>query len=148
MTAVEVVPGVWLGDLEDAGAWVGPRLCVLETGDHYDMRAGDRHIRILFPGEQDDGPTIARRDCLREAHVVIEEGARRGGSGTQGLLVHCAAGIERSPLTIATWLAETKREPTLKAAYERLMRLRPVVQDRAHWLESEHLAEFVGITVR
>jgi len=55
------------------------------------------------------------------------------------LLVHCWAGIERSPLTLAYWLVRSKRQSDLDSAYKFLKSKRPIVEDRRSWLPL-HLA--------
>ena len=49
------------------------------------------------------------------------------------VLVHCGAGSERAPLTIA-WFLNRRRAMSLDAAYELLKRKRPMVKDRRAWL--------------
>jgi hypothetical protein len=50
------------------------------------------------------------------------------------LLIHCLGGVERSPLTLATWMVKNGLQPDLDAAYVFLKNKRSVVQDRRHWL--------------
>lgn len=49
------------------------------------------------------------------------------------ILIHCRGGVERSPLTVATWLRRY-RGFTLDEAYTLLKLRRPVVEDRRYWL--------------
>jgi len=49
------------------------------------------------------------------------------------VLVHCAYGVERSPLTIV-WYLMKYRAVSLDAAYQLLMSKRKEVEDRRHWL--------------
>ena len=49
------------------------------------------------------------------------------------VLVHCGAGSERAPLTIA-WFLSRRREMSIDAAYDLLKTKRPTVQDRRTWL--------------
>jgi protein-tyrosine phosphatase len=49
------------------------------------------------------------------------------------VLVHCGAGSERAPLTVA-WFLNRRRAMSLDAAYDLLKRKRPIVQDRRFWL--------------
>jgi protein-tyrosine phosphatase len=49
------------------------------------------------------------------------------------VLVHCGAGSERAPLTVA-WFLNRRRAMSLDTAYELLKRKRPIVQDRSFWL--------------
>ncbi len=49
------------------------------------------------------------------------------------VIVHCYAGIDRSPLVVAWWLARYHTE-TLDAAYEKIREVRPQVRDRGDWV--------------
>lgn len=159
-TAVEIVPGVWLGDEQDAKLWGGPRLCVLERPGDYEQREMDRHIPILDFGQILDidppiySDVVARTTYLKQAHQAIDwqysrmycktlEWKLNDGKPHDELLVHCAAGIERSPLVMATWLVKTGRYADIAKAYEFIKSKRPVVQERTHWLESEYLLKMV-----
>jgi protein-tyrosine phosphatase len=55
------------------------------------------------------------------------------------VLVHCEAGSERAPLSIA-WFLHRRRAMSLDAAYDLLKRKRPIVKDRRAWL-SQYLAQ-------
>ena len=124
-------PHLYLGDFNDADNWSLARLCVLEGPPSYSggRRATDFHVPILTSQsgppaspQQLDVAAECINDCLVKELV---------------LLVHCGAGVERSPLTVAWWLRRTGQHPTLAAAYEELIRLRPVAQDRRAWLPEE-----------
>jgi protein-tyrosine phosphatase len=54
-------------------------------------------------------------------------------TGGRRVLVHCGAGSERAPLTVA-WFLNRRRAMSLDAAYDLLKRKRPIVQDRRFWL--------------
>lgn len=127
--------GIWLAG---AGDRIGvpaptPSLCVLEcsSGDTPFERGGETHIRILFDDPHMFGGTriTARTPQLERAARFIDE------THAAGVLVHCGAGIERSPLTVAYWMVTRGREPSWEAAYRKLMSIRPIVQDRRPWLE-------------
>jgi protein-tyrosine phosphatase len=49
------------------------------------------------------------------------------------VLVHCGAGIERSPLTVACYLAHY-HEKSMDDAYKIIQEKRPQVEDRRNWL--------------
>jgi protein-tyrosine phosphatase len=51
------------------------------------------------------------------------------------VLVHCGAGIERSPLAVAWYLVKTGQSDNLDAAYKFLSSKRPQIQDRQQWIE-------------
>ena len=49
------------------------------------------------------------------------------------ILVHCAQGIERSPLSVA-WYASKYGGLTFDEAYAHVLKARPIAQDRRHWI--------------
>lgn len=49
------------------------------------------------------------------------------------VVVHCFAGVERSPLVVAWWISRTQHL-TIDEAYQRVMDARPGAQDRRHWV--------------
>lgn len=116
----EIVEGIYIGD--DSDCQTKPamgHLCVLENpcgnGDHIP----------IFDGKQ---AVVAK---LNEAADWIEAHPRA--------LVHCGAGIERSPLTVTWWLHK-KRGMTLEEAWATVSAKRPQAQDRrAAWLPSDAL---------
>jgi protein-tyrosine phosphatase len=131
VSACEVVTNLWLGDLMDANAWGHARLNVLEGPVTYSTpHQHDTHIAILDLAKTPP----AQPTWLDAAASHIGSYCIVGGNP---LLVHCAAGIERSPLTIAWFLRKSGRFTTLNSAYSYLQGLRPVVADRREWLPEE-----------
>lgn len=49
------------------------------------------------------------------------------------VVVHCAMGMERSPLTVV-WYLHKYHDLTIDEAYERAQAVRPVVVDRRDWI--------------
>jgi protein-tyrosine phosphatase len=129
--AHESLPGLWVGDAESAPMAIARDfavLNVLETG----AIPGESHIPILVPlsyRSPADG-VLAYRVRLDNAVKWIEENKSRHK------LVHCGAGMERSPLTVAWYMCRRRLVADLDQAYVRLIKKRPVVQDRRMWLES------------
>ena len=146
-----IVRNIYLGSLIDAKhRWaLGNTLYV-----HEDRQADyepTHHIPILeteievpfttgdyFSNEQAEGviATIQRKrlvsqEKLKIAHEMLD----RYYNDCTPLLIHCIGGVERSPLTLATWMVSRGLYPDLGAAYEYLMSQRPVVEDRRHWLD-------------
>jgi protein-tyrosine phosphatase len=130
-SAHEILPGLWVGDFESAPVAISSNfavLNVLETG----AIPGESHIPILVPlsyRSPADG-VLAYRVRLDNAVKWIEENRSRQ------MLVHCGAGIERSPLTVAWYMCRRRVVADLDHAYAWLIKQRPVVQDRRMWLES------------
>jgi hypothetical protein len=136
MSANQVLAGkqLYVGDWADAQTFDGERLCVLEGAPNYPGMTW--HVPILRPPTGAPAPTgtaYVSKAQLQIAifliHMRIEDGKK--------LLVHCAAGVERSPLTCAWFLRHYYSEhfPTLAIAYQHLKAIRPAVIDRTEWLE-------------
>lgn len=134
--ANQVLPNLLLGDWQDAlGAkskgW--DTLCVIETLPEDRYKGMTYYVPILEHDEYSLAfvPIQARIHELDECAKIIDWYAEKDGSP---LLVHCYAGIERSPLTLAWWLVKTKRRANLDGAYRFLKHVRPIVEDRRIWL--------------
>lgn len=129
--AEQIIENLWLGDANDAQHWSSPQdsLCVLEAGRSVE---GELWCPIL---EMIAGRVIARAERLDEAARII----RHKLKARARLLVHCGAGVERSPLTIAWYLVKSDRArwPSMRDAYAHIMQRRPVVGDRQFWLERQ-----------
>jgi protein-tyrosine phosphatase len=115
---------LYLGNQSDADAFRGQRLCVLEEPNCRQRMDDTRHIAILEQG-------LARRAKLTEAAEYITQSLAEGAQ----LLVHCGAGVERSPLTVAWWYVHIGAFTNLDTAYAALKAVRPQVEDRRAWLE-------------
>lgn len=101
MALRELLPGLWLGGAEDAAAFRGPRLCVHEAGRPYRSRRGDHAVPILRYSDDGEEHLVPDLRGLERAARWIS--ARR--KARQRCLVHCARGVERTPLAVAWWLA-------------------------------------------
>lgn len=121
---------LWLGNKVAARSFQGDVLCVLEE-PHCEQttRSGYTHCHIMRDGH-------ARRDSLDAAAEHIQAELEAG----KMLLVHCGAGMERSPLTIAWWMCRTGQVVNFPKAYEVLRSIRPIVQNREGWIEPAPVA--------
>jgi protein-tyrosine phosphatase len=128
----EILPGLYLGDASDANdiAFAGELLCVLEQGTTNPGRTRF-WVPILQPRSDSPFGFYAVRERLDLTAVVVEA-VRKSG---RNILVHCGAGVERSPLTVVWYLVRHGHFSTLDAAYEFLKGKRPRVEDRQIWLE-------------
>lgn len=116
-----ILPNLFLGGMQDAlGPFEGWRLYVHEQPPLY---TGDNCLWIpILPG----GPTNkASRTALDLCATVIDSILVRGAP----ILVHCAQGIERGPLTVA-WFLHTRRGMTIDQAYDWVIAHRPQVERR------------------
>jgi protein-tyrosine phosphatase len=114
----EIIPGLFVGDLQDAQKFAGTIISVLP--DVPDSEPPESiHMPFLANG-------IASMDSTA---ALIEEHLKLG----RRVLVHCEEGCERAPLVVA-WFLKTRRAMTMDDAYALLKRQRPIVQDRRRWL--------------
>jgi protein-tyrosine phosphatase len=116
----EIIDNLFVGDLGDAqSGFDGLIICVLEEKT-LDEQPSATWIPFLAEG-------IGSLDITAS---VIDNALAGGG---RRVLVHCGAGSERAPLTVA-WFLNRRRAMSLDAAYDLLKRKRPIVQDRRFWL--------------
>lgn len=115
----EIIENLFVGDMVDARAgFDGLTICVLEEKP-FDEPANATWIPFLAEG-------------IRSLEITAEIIDRALAVG-RAVLVHCGAGSERAPLTVA-WFLYRRRAMTLDEAYDLLKRRRPIVQDRRFWL--------------
>ena len=112
----EILDNLFVGDLGDAkSGFDGLIICVLEEKPFDEPSSA-----ICIPFDLGSLDVIAS---------LIDDALANG----RRVLVHCGAGSERAPLTIA-WFLHRRRGMSLDAAYDLLKRKRPIVQDRRAWL--------------
>ena len=123
----KILPYLWVGNLNDA--FTAPEdfiiLCVLET--KYPLlpkRAILQPILEMSP----NGPRV-NMNGMEKACEIIDKVLNDG----KNILVHCAAGVERSPLTIVWWL-HTRMGQSLDVAYDFVKSKRPIVENRLIWI--------------
>lgn len=121
---------LWVGDWYDAQKFDGEKICVLENVSQHEC-ASDTHLIPIF---ENGIHGRVNMDQIDKAATLM---TGRLDAGVK-LLVHCAAGIERSPLTCAYWLRKMGVHSTLAAAYTHLKIIRSIVEDRTVWLPMEH----------
>lgn len=132
-----VEPNLYVGNWDDARqartkGW--DTLCVIETPPTDKYKGMTYYVPILEHDEFSMAmfPPLAIQSQLDKCSEIIDHYLSfKGGSP---LLVHCYAGIERSPLTLAYWLVKTCRKADLNEAYAFLKSIRPIVEDRRLWL--------------
>lgn len=131
----QIEANLYLGDWRDAmSAWTKgiSTLCVIETHYHDRYEHLTHYVPILDHDEDDLAfvPPRALIHRLDECCEIIDDHLLNN----EPLLVHCYAGIERSPLTLAYWLVKSRRRANLDGAYIFLKHVRPIVEDRRNWL--------------
>lgn len=134
-----IEPNLYLGNWQDARANSKyarhdgfDTLCVIET-QMDDWYPGLTHYIPILDHDEHSLALIPPRALIHkldEACTIIDDHLLNH----EPLLVHCWAGIERSPLTLAYWLVKSKRRANLDGAYRFLKHVRPIVEDRREWL--------------
>ena len=114
----EIIPNLYIGDLQDAASFRGMIISVLPERFHEEPQHA-----ILIPFLGNGRATLDTTAALIDAALAL------------GLpvLVHCEEGCERAPLTVA-WFLTRRRGMTLNQAYDLLQNRRPIIRDRRRWL--------------
>lgn len=120
---VTAEPYLFCGDFSDAAAFDGTLICVLE---HMPSKRCFWIPIILLEKNQ----IITQRKQLEVVCRVIEDEIAH----QREVLVHCAAGLERSPLVLAYWLT-TRHKISFDDAYQLLQDQNKKIQDRRHWIQ-------------
>jgi protein-tyrosine phosphatase len=131
----QIMPDLYLGDWQDALlVQHNPisTLCVIETTGWDRYEGMTYYVPILEHDEESLAiiPPKALISQLDDCCEIIDDHILN----KLPLLVHCWAGVERSPLTLAYWLVKSHRQPNLDEAYKFLKSKRPIVEDRREWL--------------
>lgn len=132
----EIVPNLYLGDEDDAKKAPGDivRICVLENCTPRDRwHPNTIHIPILVPDIEEPFGVVWYKASVPQLAFVAKtiDFLLRDG---QRVLVHCWAGVERSPLAVAFYLHLAKRLSMAKA-YKMVEEKRPMTQRRdGDWL--------------
>ena len=126
----EIISCIFVGTLEDAVYTASAHpdwiiLCVLEQRPAAEPACAI-HVPLLEISPE--GPVV-NQVRLEIACDIIDNAYTNG----YNILVHCQMGVERSPLTVAYWLA-TRYSLSLDEAYMLLQHQRPIVEDRRSWL--------------
>lgn len=123
----QIIDHLYIGDLQDAETFrknkpEGVILCVLENRPTQEPFKA-YHIPIITESGH------VHTDQLDHIAFFLETLLAKKCE----VLVHCAAGIERSPLAVAYFLAYSKGIP-IEESYKIVKRGRPQTQERTIWL--------------
>lgn len=125
--ADEILPGLFLGDQGSVDGFPGVVICVMEHGEGQQPTDNTIHIPVLR--QPVTHPLRADPEALHRISVLV----RHLLDTRHRVLLHCGAGMERSPLA-AVWYLHTMKGYSLDSAYALLREKRSVVQDRREWL--------------
>ena len=130
MTANRIIKGLYVGDYIDAhntNGKVDVLVNVLESRSPVTDVAGELHIPIAKEGR--DGSMHADIKQLNKVASIIDKNLK----AHKMILLHCAAGSERSPLTIM-WYLHVKKGVPLNVAYEIVKARRPQTRYCLNWI--------------
>ena len=116
--ASEIIPQLYVGDLQDAQKFAGMIISALPDR----LEAEPAHA-VWLPFLKNGWATLDSMAALID--YALQLGLR--------VLVHCEEGCERAPLTVA-WFLHRRRGMTLDEAYALMRRQRPIVEDWRRWL--------------
>lgn len=128
MVSEIIAPWLYLGSVLDAYGWEGDALCVHELLFPPMIKASEMRIPVAYLNVH-PSRMVAQIQQLNVCVGILAAHALT----KRKLLVHCMAGVERSPLTIVWYLTSTGL--TLDEAYALVKGKRPQVEDRRAWLE-------------
>jgi hypothetical protein len=120
----EIAPGVFVGGWKDALLFEGVRICVLDEPES--GMPADFQLAIYDPGRE--AAVIPNLDIV----AARIQGARATG---RKVLVFCGQGVRRGPLAGA-WYLHRHLGLSLRTAYDRLRRVRPVVESPDSWIRN------------
>lgn len=129
MSVSRILPDLYVGDGADCASWPHMRICVHEGGcDRGCLQMPILHAVAPTDRRVREPEMRASRESL-ERIAAMYESSRMAGP----VLIHCGAGIERSPLA-AAYILVTRYGMTWDAAYALIVHARPMVQNRMNWL--------------
>jgi len=120
---------LYIGDMWDrlAATQMDVIINVLEDPDPTEQF--DREFVVPIASVGIDGQIHANHNALNRVAEAIHKNMKAG----KKVMVHCAAGQERSPLAVV-WFLHTKRGMDLEAAYDMVRSKRPQTMDCLDWL--------------
>ncbi len=134
----KILKHLYLGDIHDAGKFDGEVICVMQ--EIVEQLEPDKAywipiIRSSAPLNNDElildqEPII---NALKHQIDLITFMIDKNMKYEVDTLIHCMAGIERSPLVVACYLHEYQGM-TLNEAYDFIKEKRPEVANRLQWL--------------
>lgn len=129
--ASEIITGrLYIGDHHSAKDFDGKVICVHGNSEYWHKGIHMPILKKLPNSDLDRTGAQASIEQLKAISNLIDKYAKDGHS----VLVHCAGGVERSPLTLAYHLYWTYYFHTIEEAYDYIILKRPIVSRRLDWL--------------
>ena len=135
MTYNEIIKNLFVGDMQDAILFREQGnaniLCVLESRPDIEPVVA-MQIGFLEQGAQGGSVIRTNKKKLDLIASMINTHLKNNNK----LMVHCAAGLERSPLAVV-WYLHKYHNKTIEEAYNIVKERRPQIIDRRIWLEQK-----------
>jgi protein-tyrosine phosphatase len=133
-----VEPGLWLGGAEHAyniGFMKGAKIthvinCADELNREYGLEISVSNIPLQDLDSEEEEPN-ARENILHAASLLHKI---RQGEQNSVLLIHCRAGISRSPTVVMAWLI-LHRGLTYKEAWDIVSKARNIIYPNKYYRE-------------
>jgi Dual specificity phosphatase, catalytic domain len=128
----KIIGPIYVGSWEGAKDFKGGVLFV-----HHDIQWYTKGLHIPLLSKRPNSATDRSGAKVNLGNLeLIMEVIETHFQTDNPLLIHCKGGVERSPLSVASWLVKYHNW-TLDRAYFNLKQLRPVVEDRREWLNGD-----------
>jgi hypothetical protein len=126
MKATHIYENIWVGSAEDANNFIGIKISV--RGEDVDQEPDGREaislLQMIYKGT-DKEVKLLINDLVNKIDNANNKGAT---------LVHCSAGIDRSPFAIMCWLVIKKGFNTGEA-YGIIKGNRPFILEHYEWVD-------------
>jgi len=96
--------------------------------------AGELDSSAQVQADVDPGSGSVERDLTKLAALINKVLTNDTANADTKVVVHCAMGMERSPLTVV-WYLHLYHDKTIDEAYEMVKKARPVAVDRRDWID-------------
>ena len=153
----EIVHNLWLGDRRDAellaqmthvAYWTNWQIIAIADYPSNEIPNEPKSAEILSIFTREASPEEGTEwydshDLRVDTKVLdyIADNIERYIERDHSVLVHCVAGIHRSPLVVAWFLWRRCYFDTLDEAYDYIKSIRPEVERREYWLTSQNPPE-------
>ncbi|HEC65885.1 MAG TPA: hypothetical protein ENI23_11345 [bacterium] len=122
----EILPHLYIGDSTDAKEFKGHLICVLEG-----ILDDEPPHAMWVPVFETHGAEVTHAKIPQLELVCLA--IQRYLSLEEDVMIHCGAGMERSPLTVIYFLHKY-RDMGLEEAWQYVKRHRPASLNRLQWL--------------
>jgi len=130
-------------DIDDIH-WVTDRIGITDfegcaeavLNDYFTINvAGELNSSAQVQADINPGSGSVKKDLTKLAALINKVLTNDEVNADAKVVVHCAMGMERSPLTVV-WYLHRYHDKTIDEAYDMVQNARPVAVDRRDWIDS------------